>query len=124
MRNPFRIRASQRSVSDEQFVRLFGPGALDVVDDKEDPFSGLVFFRSAPGGGKTTLLRMMLPRPLELVVSLREDQQVKPTFDVLNNLGAVDENGANLLGAMISFSTEYQDLAQIDRGNGLFRSLL
>lgn len=124
MRNPFRIRASQRSVSDEQFVRLFGPGALDVVDDKEDPFSGLVFFRSAPGGGKTTLLRMMLPRPLELAVSLREDQQVKPTFDVLNNLGAVDENGAKLLGAMISFSTEYQDLAQFDRGNGLFRSLL
>lgn len=124
MRNPFRIRASQRSVSDEQFVRLFGPSALDVVSDKEDPFSGLVFFRSAPGGGKTTLLRMMLPRPLELAVSLRDDQQVKPTFDVLNGLGAVDENGVNLLGAMISFSTEYQDLAQIDRGNGLFRSLL
>lgn len=55
MRNPFRIRASQRSVSDEQFVRLFGPGALDVVDDEEDPFSGLVFFRSAPGGGKDNL---------------------------------------------------------------------
>lgn len=124
MRNPFRIRASQRSVSDEQFVRLFGSSALDVVEGISDPWSGLVFFRSAPGGGKTTLLRLMLPRPLQLAVTLREEQQVKPTYDVLSELDAVDENGPKLLGAMVSFTTEYQDLAQIDKGNGLFRSLL
>lgn len=124
MRNPFRIRASQRSVSDEQFVRLFGSSALDVLEGVQDPWDGLLFFRSAPGGGKTTLLRMMLPRPLQLVVTLKDELTVKPTFDALNLLGAVSDTSPALLGAMVSFTTEYQDLAQIDRGNGLFRSLL
>lgn len=124
MRNPFRIRASQRSVSDEQFVRLFGSSALEVLEELDDPWSEPLFIRSAPGGGKTTLLRMMLPRPLQLTVALRHEPQMKPTFDALSAVDAVDENGPKILGAMVSFSTEYQDLAQIDRGNGMFRSLL
>ena len=48
MRNPFRIRASQRSVNDEEFVKLFGSGAFEVMREIENPWDGLVFFAKCP----------------------------------------------------------------------------
>lgn len=125
MRNPFRIRASQRSTSDDEFVSLFGAGALDVIQSFDDPWGGLIFLRSAPGGGKTTLLRLMTPRPLKRTATLAEaNQQVKATRDALREIGALDSTGPRVLGAMVVFTTEYKELAAFDRGNTLFRELL
>lgn len=124
MRNPFRIRASQRSVSDEQFVRLFGAGALDLLDEIEDPWGGLVFLRSAPGGGKTSFLRLLTPRPLKLASFLSEDTDARPTYDALRNGGAIDDGGPRLLGVMVGFTAEYRDLEEIDRAGKMFRALL
>jgi hypothetical protein len=124
VRNPFRLRASQRSVNDEQFVKLFGAGALNLLDEIGDPWNGVVFLRSAPGGGKTTFLRLMTPRPLQLTTKLVDDQRVKQTHDALREVGALSENGPEILGAMVAFTSEYRDLADIDRANGLFRALL
>ena len=123
MRNPFRIRASQRHVGDEEFVRLFGAGALELLDTISDPWGGLVFLRSAPGGGKTTLLRLLTPRPLRLTSRI-DNPQVKETCDALRGSGAIGDDGVSLLGSMVTFATEYRDLADFDRGNGLFRALL
>ena len=124
MRNPFRIRASQRSVNDEQFVKLFGAGVIELLEGVGDPWNGLVFLRSAPGGGKTTFLRLFTPRPLRLATKLQDDLQVKTTHRALRRVGAIDETGTGLLGAMVTFTTEYRDLAEIDRANSLFRGLL
>ena len=124
MRNPFRIRASQRSVNDEEFVKLFGSGAFEVMREIESPWDGLVFLRSAPGGGKTTLLRLLTPRPLELTRRLIENPQVKSTHEGLLKNGAVSAVGSEILGTMVVFTTEYRELAAHDRGNSLFRELL
>ena len=124
MRNPFRIRASQRSVNDEEFVKLFGSGAFEVMREIESPWDGLVFLRSAPGGGKTTLLRLLTPRPLELTRRLIENPQVKSTHDGLLKNGAVSAGRSEILGTMVVFTTEYRELASYDRGNSLFRELL
>ena len=124
MRNPFRLRASQRAVNDEQFVRLFGAGALDLIDDITDPFGGLVVLRSAPGGGKTSFLRLMTPRPLRLAANLQDDPYSRPTYDALRGKGAIGENGPSLLGVMATFTPEYRDLDDVDRGLGMFRALL
>jgi hypothetical protein len=124
VRNPFRLRASQRSVNDEQFVKLFGAGALELVEGLGEPWNGLVFLRSAPGGGKTTFLRLLTPRPLQLTARLSDDLQVKLTHDALLNVGALSDNGPDILGALVTFTSEYRDLADIDRANGLFRALL
>lgn len=125
MRNPFRIRASQRSVSDEEFVKLFGAGALGLLESVSDPWNGLVFLRSAPGGGKTTFLRLLTPRPLQMTSRLVDSSpQVKDTHDALRKVGAIGDAGPELLGTMVSFTTEYRDLAEFDRGNSLFRALL
>ena len=125
MRNPFRIRASQRATSDDEFVRLFGAGALDIIQSFDDPWGGIVFLRSAPGGGKTTFLRILTPRPLKLTHSIGEtNPQVKATRDALREVGALSSDGPQLLGAMVVFTTEYKELAGFDRGNTLFRELL
>lgn len=124
MRNPFRIRASQRSVNDEEFVKLFGSGAFEVMREIEDPWDGLVFLRSAPGGGKTTLLRLLTPRPLDLTRRLIDNPQVKSTHEGLLRNGAVSAGQSEILGTMVVFTTEYRELAAHDRGNSLFRELL
>lgn len=125
MRNPFRIRASQRSVSDEEFVKLFGAGALDLLSEMNDPWGGLVFLRSAPGGGKTTLLRLLTPRPLELTDQLADaNQQVRATRDALRKTGAFSDLGPAVLGTMVVFTNEYKELAEFDRANSLFRELV
>ncbi len=124
MRNPFSIRAAQRSISDEEFVKLFGSGVFDVMREIENPWDGLVFLRSAPGGGKTTLLRLLTPRPLELVRRLIDTSQVKSTHDKLLKAGAISPTGALILGSMVVFTTEYRELAEYDRGNSLFRELV
>lgn len=125
MRNPFRIRASQRSVSDEEFVQLFGAGALDLMDKVGNPWGGLVFLRSAPGGGKTSFLRLLTPRPLRLTAQLAEaDQQVKETRDALREVGAINSTGPALLGTMVVFTSEYREMAGFDRANALFRELV
>lgn len=124
MRNPFRIRASQRSVNDEEFVKLFGSDAFEVMREIESPWDGLVFLRSAPGGGKTTLLRLLTPRPLELTRRLIQNPQVKTTHDGLLQHGAVSADRSKILGTMVVFTTEYRELAPHDRGNSLFRELL
>jgi hypothetical protein len=125
VRNPFRIRASQRAVSDDEFVRLFGAGALDLMQSMEDPWGSLVFLRSAPGGGKTTFLRLLTPRPLRLADNLASgNANVKSTQEALREVGAIGPNGPELLGTMVEFTSEYRELAQFDRGNSLFRELV
>ena len=125
MRNPFRIRAAQRSVSDEQFVKLFGAGVFDLLGDLDNPWENLVFLRSAPGGGKTSFLRLLTPRPLKIAASmLQNDEHSRPTYDALRKSDALDEAEPKLLGVMVAFTTEYRELEEIDVGNGLFRALL
>lgn len=124
MRNPFRIRSAQRSINDEEFVKLFGSGALDALGEIENPWNGLVFLRSAPGGGKTTLLRLLTPRPLDLTRQLVDMSQVKSTYEKLIQMNAISSKGPEILGAMIAFTSEYRELAEYDRGNSLFRELV
>jgi hypothetical protein len=125
VRNPFRIRVSQRSVADEEFVRLFGAGALDLMQNIGDPWSSLVFLRSAPGGGKTTFLRLLTPRPLRLADALASGSaNVKATQEALRQVQAIGTHGPELLGTMVEFTSEYRELAAFDRGNSLFRELV
>jgi hypothetical protein len=124
MRNPFRIRASQRAVNDEQFVRMFAAGALDLIRDADEPWTGLVFLTSAPGGGKSTFLRLLTPKPLTVASRLGDDPNTKPTHDALRKVGAIGTAGPDLVGVMVTFTNEYKDVEEIDRGHGAFRALL
>ena len=109
-RNPFRMRASEHIASDTTFLRLFGAGVLDRIE-RSDPFDRpVVFFRSAPGGGKTSLLRVFTPSCLINLQANRQNDEYRDLYDRMRKIGALDDNGPKLLGVMLSCAKNYADL--------------
>ena len=111
-RNPFRLRASEHIESDTAFVRLFGPGMLDLLKS-ENGLDRLRILRSAPGGGKTTLMRLFTPGPLLTLHSFRTQDDCKELQLRMAELGAVADSGPNVLGVMISCDRNYAALADM-----------
>jgi len=104
---------------------MFGAGALDLISNIGDPWNGLVFLRSAPGGGKTTFLRLLTPRPLRFADQLASSNlSVKATQEKLREVEALGDDGPRLLGTMVEFTSEYREMAAFDRGNALFKELV
>src|SRR5262249_50433512 len=126
-RNPFRLRAAEHIDTELSFLRLFGPGMLDMLGD-EQVWTRPLIIRSAAGGGKTTLLRLLTPSSL---LSLHENQGLDETKDVfsrLTNFGILSESGPLLLGVFLPCTRNYavlDDLAVDEvRKDRLFFALL
>jgi hypothetical protein len=96
-RNPFRLRASESIESDATFLRLFGPGMLDLLP-VENLWDKPQVFRSAPGGGKTSLLRLFTPSVLLTLHSSRRLDDVKELWSRMRELDLVDDSAPKLLG--------------------------
>ncbi|MDO8579228.1 MAG: hypothetical protein Q7R50_08665 [Dehalococcoidales bacterium] len=126
-RNPFRMRASEQIASETTFLKLFGPGVLEILPPgalEQRP----VVFRSAPGGGKTSLLRVFTPSALVTLFANRANDDFKDLFVRMKEIGAVDDNGPQLLAAMLSCTKNYAPLEDFTRDKGqaerLFFALL
>lgn len=124
--NPFLDRMSERTTSDQEFVRLFSPKILERL--AEDAFEGAIhIFRSPPGGGKTTLLRAFTPSALRAFWNARGVQEMSESYQRLSTRQILDENsGPQMLGVLLSCASGYADLppgATIAQ-EGLFRALL
>jgi hypothetical protein len=112
-RNPFRLRASESIEMDALFVKLFGPGVLELLKGAT-PLEGLHFLRSAPGGGKTTLLRMFTPGPLLHLHAQRTQEDFRDLWKGMKELGSLDDNGPTLLGISLSCEHTYATLADME----------
>ena len=112
-RNPFRMRTSEQIESDATFLSLFGPGVLDVLP-KDDLFGKVLIFRSAPGGGKTSLLRLFTPSVLTTLFELRTNEDYSELHKSLIDLRVMTDEGPNLLGVMLSCSRNYPALDDLD----------
>ena len=126
-RNPFRLQSSESIESDVDFLRLFGPPVLELLP--ETAVSGRpLLIQSAPGGGKTTLLRVFTPSVLMTLQRLRKSDPFREIFSKLCQLGIVDENGIRTLGIMLSCRRTFPTLADLDlpapRHYRLLRALL
>lgn len=53
-RNPFRLRAAEAIENDVTFLKLFGPGMLDLLGDDPHLWDKPQLIRSAPGAGNNT----------------------------------------------------------------------
>lgn len=124
--NPFLERRSERTTSDQEFALVFSPKILEKLSD--DVFKGGVhIFRSAPGGGKTTILRVFTPSVLRSFWRAKGSNELKESFPLLVDKGVLDDqDGPQLLGVLISCASGYADLppgaSSIDEGP--FRALL
>lgn len=124
--NPFLERMSERTTSDQEFVRLFSPQILERL--AEDVFEGAVHvFRSPPGGGKTTLLRAFTPTALRAFwIAGRVPAMSEAYRGLLERQVLHEQDGPLLLGVLLSCASGYADLppgATLTK-EGLFRALL
>lgn len=113
IRNPFRLQTAESIDSEGDFLRLFGHGVLDLLPP--DALTGRpLFIRSAPGGGKTSLLRLFTPSVLQhLVAMTKSSVDVKDLFAKLNGLGAVSDHDVNVLSIMLPCGKTFPALADV-----------
>ncbi len=130
-RNPFKMRASEKIESDASFLRLFSPEVLQVFLERaslEDLWEKILFIRSSPGAGKSSLLRVFEPGPLSIVYNHRSSQEHKVLYEILKKLDVVSKNRVETLGVSIRCTRNYEILEDLDLGNAqkmrLFYSLL
>ena len=112
-RNPFRLQSTESIDSNATFLRLFGPGMLDLLPP-DDLWDKPRIIRSAPGGGKTTLLRLLTPASLNALYLLRKQDDVRELWERLVRFGVVGEIGPSLLGVYLAFNKSYANLDEED----------
>lgn len=113
-RNPFRLLASEHIETDSTFLRLFGPGVLEVLPGISEPWKKVRIIRSAPGGGKTSLLRLFTPSVLTTLHSCRSAEEYQELYKHMNALGVVDDSGPRLLGVMLTCARNYAALTDLE----------
>jgi hypothetical protein len=118
-RNPFRMRTSEHIESDSTFLQLFGPGVLDLLP-RERLWDRVQIFRSAPGGGKTSLFRVFTANALLTLHESRANDDYRDLYRRMKDLEIVSDAGPQLLGVMLSCARNYpmlEDLSwRMDRG--------
>lgn len=110
-RNPFLLRASEHIEADSTFVRYFGPGALDLLKD-DDPLVTRSFI-SAPGAGKTSLMRLFTPGALLELHKHKDVKDYKDLFARMQGFGVINEDGPRVLGILLSCDRGYANLADV-----------
>jgi hypothetical protein len=125
-RNAFAIRTSETSSPDDVFSRYFAPEVLAILPDDLFATSALVL-RSAPGGGKTSLLRIFTPGPLVQVIRNRHLTPHDEIHRSLTQLGVVDEATPLAFGILVPCASGYAEIGpQLEErtSRALFRSLV
>lgn len=109
--NPFSMRASEKMTSDDVFIDLFSEDSLYVLKDISDKgglWGNLTYICSAPGGGKTTMLRCFMTSTLQKVINNKADND--KLFKSLKSMGVVTANKITKCGAYLLTSRNYTDL--------------
>jgi hypothetical protein len=113
-RNPFRLRAAEAIENDVTFLKLFGPGMLDLLGDDAHLWDKPQLIRSAPGAGKTTLLRLFTPAALVNLHAFKANDDLKELYQRMTALGVIDEGGPQVLGVFLSCARNYRFLDDLD----------
>ncbi|WP_422653307.1 hypothetical protein [Desulfitobacterium sp.] len=107
------MRSSEHIDSDSTFIRLFCPEGLDLLPQNK-LWERVQIIRSAPGGGKTTLLRAFTPNVLNTLYESQSNEDYKMLFNKMKQLDVITEDGPNLLGIVLSCSRNYATLEDLD----------
>ena len=110
-RNPFRARTTEQLGEPIIFLRNFGAGVLEALPDSDSIWDRPLVVRSAPGGGKTSLLRLFTIESL-LLLERRRDEFPELVHE-LERLGAINEDGATHLGVSLNLSRDYRSLLDL-----------
>lgn len=122
--NPFRLRASEQVGDVLAFLRNFGAGALELLP--ASLWDRPVVLRSAPGGGKTSLMRLFTFE--SLAVLHRRRDEFPALVEQLEQLEALSADGPRHLGILLNLDRDYPALLDLElrpeQLNALFFRLL
>ncbi len=115
--NPFRSRTSEQIAQQglDRYLRTFGADALDLLPDEvwERP----LIIRSAPGAGKTSLLRAVSADTLRVLAIRRSAHE--DLVRQLQALGALDEHGRPaVLGFRVPLVRDYRSIVDLETDSG------
>ena len=111
-RNPFFIRRAEQADSADQFLHLFSSAALDILPTNGH-WNHFLPIESAPGGGKSTLLRLFTPTVLKSIAGPYNRPEFRELVTKLTNLGAIDGNEVQLLGVLVNCREDYNQLVDV-----------
>jgi hypothetical protein len=113
--NPFTLRESEQIDQESTFLKLFGHGVLDLIT-ADNFINKPSIILSAPGGGKTSLMRIFNPQSLVSIYSNRDkDDFYRELYHKLQELHVFSESGPpTLLGVYLPCSTNYAELEDLE----------
>jgi hypothetical protein len=117
--NPFRYRASEQQRDLRAFLRSFGPAALHMLP--EAVWDRLLVLRSAPGAGKTSLMRVFTAESTRAVIDDRDT--FRDLAEALTSTGAIQESSPCVLGAYINLERDYRSLIDISANDAVAQRL-
>lgn len=131
LRNPFKIRASEKIDTDAGFLRLFSPLVLESLEDhhvKDKLWGNVLYIHSSPGAGKSSLIRVFEPSSLKILLNGKSAPDYKELFTSLKKIEVINEQGINVLAVVMQCTRNYEILEELNVSdamkNRLFFSLL
>lgn len=110
-RNPFRSTKVESLESHDLFLKLFQPIALGALG--ANPWDSVLRIKSAQGGGKTSLLRVLGPECL-LRVAEGTSTHLTDIAEQLKTIGAIIDGRPAVLGVYVPLgSTPYATIARL-----------
>lgn len=102
------------------FLRLFSPYVLEALGEKhqkEKLWNNVLYIRSSPGAGKTSLLRVFEPASLNALLNNKSVPEFKETYSALKRIGAISDDKIDVLGVSLSCNRNYQILDDLNIPN-------
>lgn len=112
--NPFRFRATEQLRQVARFHTTFGVEMLNVLPVGEELWNRLIVFRSAPGAGKTSLLKLFSAESLShLAAYVHPEPSVELLRRGVTERGALSAKGVRRLGLFLSLRPDYKTLIDL-----------
>lgn len=119
--NPFRTRHSEAASRNlGLFTATFAPEVLHALP--APPFEQLYVLRSAPGAGKTSLMKCLTASTLSYVHQHRSKSTTLVSF--LTDFGVLDQSGPLVIGVLENLDQNYAALLDVAQDPDLRRRLL
>lgn len=113
LRNPFTLRVAERIDTETGFLRMFSSEVLSGIiekSEKSELWNNVLFIRSSPGGGKTSLLYVFEPSVLNIVKTSNNNDLIKR----LEHLGVLVGGKIQLLAAYILCSRSFETIEDLN----------
>jgi len=117
LRNPFKIRASEKIDSEDSFLRLFSPLVLESLHEKHQSgklWDNVLYIHSSPGAGKSSLIRVFEPSTLKILINSRSSPNYKELFNSLKRINVINQDKVEVLSVSMQCTRNYEILEELN----------